>query len=200
MGMVIACVAVAAPAEARTRRAAAIWQVEDHFRISGSQWTDCPAPPVSTTVVCIGVSVQSLWQRSRIGTMPFHEQNVSVDLVHVRISPDRVTIGESFAHGSTSTPFWVNGHPSAVATVPLSDGTNAVLDITYAPDGTPVVDSGTAEVGRPCPTGIAHVQFTTTDVNAIATGSVQVHGHATVETSFVQAPFLHTQDDVGTCG
>src|SRR4051794_4727166 len=92
-----------APASARTARGAAGARVEDHFKEVDSQWTDCPVPPVSVPVECLGVGISALSQWSRVGGDVVRNNDVSIDVFHVHITPDGVTIDEHpFASGDGS--------------------------------------------------------------------------------------------------
>jgi hypothetical protein len=109
---------------------------------------------------------------------------------------------QPFVTGDLQTPVRFRPLRSAriQGTVPLSDGSSAVIDIHLEGTGQSFVQRFTGPFGEGlCPNGEATGNVMLEQKDAIATGGATVEGRFEVPTTVVGAPFLHVERVQGTC-
>ena len=200
--IVIASLAISAPAANANPKQP---KVHVHFEGAVVQFTDCPAtlPPVD--IICRGSEFQMIQVDTHVGSQHDKFADIHGGVANITLHPDGtfdtsapIAVGQLVVKRADMGGLdraRING------IVPLSDGTNAVIDVTLIGQGDE--NSFTFPnlvVSQPlCPDGLATVTINRDYRSVSSVGTLTFHGVTQVPVDVVQPAFLLQERDKGTC-
>jgi hypothetical protein len=201
--------AVAAPfvvavalAPASTAVAAGNEQAASTFRAADMDTTDCPIP--TSELDCLGTHISAQLVNDKVGqtSQEGHIIQVSVFHVHEHANGTFDVDPQPFVTGQLDTPVRFRPLTSAhiVGSVPMSDGSTAVIDVLLQGDEPSFVAKFIGPFGEGlCPSGFAIGNNTFEQKEAIATGSATIEGGVQTPTTAVAPASLFVARSTGQC-
>jgi hypothetical protein len=176
-------------------------EVSYTFNIGSSNFTNCP--PVATEVTCMGTGVRVTRIASEVGDAEHRDVSIDVNVFAIHLHPNGgFEIGVLLNSGSGSGRTEFDGVRSATikGSVPMGDGSTAVVRFSLAGTGAISPYSGTATVDEAgCPSGTADINYRGRTRDALATGQVTIGGVVQVPTVAAGPAFLQSERDDGAC-
>jgi len=203
--VVVVSIVVTLLSVSATAADAAAPQPKVHVHLQGAvvQFTDCPFPgPVD--IACHASQFNLFSVDTHVGSQFATYANINGGVVDVTLHPDGTF--------DTSAPIAVGqvlvkriemgglDRARYNTTVPLSDGSEAVLDVTLTGIGDVSTFTFPDVVAEPlCPSGVANETITRNYRSVTEAGTVTFHGIPEVPIDIVQPAFLLQERDEGTC-
>jgi hypothetical protein len=194
-------VAVAlAPASAAT--AAGNEPAAATFRAADMDTTDCPIP--TSELDCLGTHISAQLLNNKVGQTSQESHIILVSVFHVHEHANGTFDVDPlpFVMGQLDTPVRFRPLSSAhiVGSVPMGDGSTAVIDVLLQGDGPSFVQHFTGIFGEGlCSNGVATGDNTFEQKEALATGSAIIEGGVQSPTTAVAPAGLFVARSTGHC-